>query len=53
MYSEARNAVQVMYTLGRWRNAQNRRGQPAIKRFLGGGRKSADGEFYKEQGEDT
>lgn len=36
MYSEARNAVQVMYTLGRWLNSQNRRGQPAINRFFGG-----------------
>ena len=36
MYSEARNAVQVIYILGRWLNAQNRRGQPAIKRFFGG-----------------
>ena len=54
MYSEARNAVQVMYTLGRWLNSQNRRGQPAIKRFFfSGGKKSADGEPYKEQGKDT
>ena len=36
MYSEARNAVQVIYILGRWLNAHNRRGQPAIKRLLGG-----------------
>lgn len=49
MYSEARNAVQVMYTLGRWLNSQNRRGQPAIKRFFEG-REKVDGEPYKEQG---
>ena len=36
MYSEARNAVQVIYILGSWLNAQNRRGQPAIKRLFGG-----------------
>ena len=43
MYSEARNAVQVMYTLGRWLNSQNRRGQPAIKRFLFFGREKVGG----------
>ena len=45
MYSEARNAVQVIYTLGRWLNSENRRGQPVIKRFLGGrekGRRTAN-----------
>ena len=36
MYSEARNAVQVIYILGRWLNAQNRQGQPAIKRLFEG-----------------
>lgn len=40
MYSEARNAVQVIYTLRRWLNAQNRRGQPAIKCLFGGEGKS-------------
>ena len=43
MYSEARNAVQVMYTLGRWLNSENRRGQPAIKRFLFVGREKFGG----------
>ena len=45
MYSEARNAVQAIYTLGRWLNSENRRGQPVIKRFLGGrekGRRTAN-----------
>ena len=36
MYSEARNAVQVIYILGSWLNAQNRQRQPAIKRLFGG-----------------
>ena len=54
MYSEARNAVQVIYTLGRWLNSENRQGQPVIKRFLGGeGKRSADDEPYKKQGKDT
>ena len=53
MYSEARNAVQVIYILGRWLKAQNRRGQPAIKRLFLGGKKSADRELYKEQGKDS
>ena len=50
MYSEARNGVQVMYTLGRWHNVQNRRGQPAIKRFFGEGESRRTASFTKNKG---